>query len=161
MTGPPGTGKSMLAQRLPGILPPMAEGEAIESAALLSLVGKFKPKCSVPGRCGRRTTPPVRWRWWRWQRPASWRNFTAHHGVLFLDEVVEFDRWYRGTARTTGKPRNQYSRAARQVTFESLSVDRRHEPLPGRLSGANPWRPCRCTPDQIARYRGQTVRAAA
>ena len=44
MTGPPGTGKSMLAQRLPGIPPPMAEGEAIESAALLSLVGKFKPE---------------------------------------------------------------------------------------------------------------------
>ena len=86
----------MLAQRLRGIPPPpMAEGEAIESAALLSLVGKFKPEmfgtrqvrahhhtASAVALVGGGSDP----------RPGE--ISLAHHGVLFLDEVVEFDRRY-------------------------------------------------------------------
>ena len=62
--GPPGTGKSMLASRLPGILPSMTENEALESAALQSLTGSFDRRAGKPARIARRITLPPRSPWW-------------------------------------------------------------------------------------------------
>src|SRR4029453_7324433 len=92
--GPPGSGKSMLAQRLPGILPPMTQEEAFEAAAIRSLTGAgHRPEewgrrtfraphhsCSAVALVGGGTVP----------RPGE--ISLAHHGVLFLDELPEFDR---------------------------------------------------------------------
>ena len=64
MIGPPGTGKSMLAQRLPGILPPLAEDEALATAAIASLAGRFTMATGERALIARRITRRARWRWW-------------------------------------------------------------------------------------------------
>jgi len=159
LMGPPGTGKSMLAQRLPGILPPMTEHEAIESAALLSLVGKFKAEsfghrqvrsphhtASAVALVGGGSDP----------KPGE--ISLAHCGVLFLDEIVEFDRRVLEVLREPLESRMIHiSRASRQVTFPShFQLIAAMNPCPDGYLGANvAAKPCRCTPDQIARYRGK------
>ena len=157
MSGPPGTGKSMLAQRLPGLLPPLEEDAALESAAVLSLAGQFDL-----ARWGQRPfraphhsassvalvgggSPP---------RPGE--ISLAQHGVLFLDELPEFPRAALEALREpleTG--RILISRAARQAEFPArFQLVAAMNPCPcGHLG--NPLRACRCTPDQIARYQGR------
>jgi magnesium chelatase family protein len=157
MSGPPGSGKSMLAQRLPGILPPMTEAEAMESAAVHSLAGSFDASrwaqrpyqaphhsASAPALVGGGGVP----------RPGE--ISLAHHGVLFLDELPEFERRVLEALREpleTGHIR--VARAARRSEFPArFQLVAAMNPCPCGWLGHSSGK-CRCTPDQIARYRGK------
>ena len=158
LVGPPGTGKSMLAGRLSGLLPSMTESEALETAALQSLSsGGFRmtswrrrpfraPHHSASGVAivGGGGNP----------RPGE--ISLAHNGVLFLDEAPEFERRVLDMLREPLESgRISISRAARQVEFPAIfQLVAAMNPCPcgylGHFSGR-----CRCTPDQVQRYRGK------
>src|SRR5690348_6833137 len=157
MVGPPGSGKSMLAQRLPGLLPPLSEDEALESAALHSLTGRFDPgswarrvfraphhTASAVALVGGGSDP----------RPGE--ISLAHHGVLFLDELPEWDRRVLEVLREPIESgRIHISRAARQATFPArFQLVAAMNPCPCGYLGHASGR-CRCTPDQVARYRAR------
>lgn len=157
MSGPPGTGKSMLASRLPGILPDMSEIEAIESAALLSLNGGFRLAQwrQRPYRSPHHTASAVALVGGG-SNPRPGEISLAHHGVLFLDELPEFPRTVLEVLR---EPMESgaitISRATRQVDFPArFQLVAAMNPCPCGYLG-HPAGKCRCTPDQIARYRGR------
>ena len=157
LAGPPGTGKSMLASRLPGLLPPMTQEAALESAAVLSLAGKFNPAhfgrhpyrsphhtASAAALVGGGGVP----------RPGE--ISLAHCGVLFLDELPEFDRRVLEALREPLESgRIHIARAARQADFPAeFQLVAAMNPCPCGHHG-DPRGNCRCTPDQINRYRGK------
>lgn len=157
LSGPPGAGKSMLAQRLPGLLPPMTQTEALESAAVLSLAGDFRVarwgqrpyraphhSASSPALVGGGGTP----------RPGE--ISLAHHGVLFLDELPEFQRNVLEALREPLETGHIHiARATQRAEFPArFQLMAAMNPCPcGWLGHANGK--CRCTPDQIARYRSK------
>jgi magnesium chelatase family protein len=157
MSGPPGAGKSMLASRLPGILPPMTQAEALESAAVLSLTGGFRSENwrVRPYRSPHHTAsgvalvgggnPP---------RPGEISQAT--HGVLFLDELPEFDRKALEVLREPLEAgRITISRAARQADFPArFQLIAAMNPCPCGYLG-HPSGQCHCTPEQVARYRSR------
>ena len=157
MAGAPGTGKSMLAQRLPGILPAVTEAEALETAAIQSLNGSFRIERwgQRPYRCPHHTASAVALVGGG-SNPRPGEISLAHHGVLFLDELPEFDRRVLEVLREPLESgRIHISRAARQAEFPALfQLIAAMNPCPcgylGHASGK-----CCCTPDQIARYRGR------
>ncbi len=157
MSGPPGTGKSMLASRFPGILPHMNEAEAIASAALLSLNGGFRIASwrQRPFRSPHHTASAVALVGGG-SNPRPGEISLAHHGVLFLDELPEFPRAVLDVLREPLESGSiTISRATRQVDFPArFQLIAAMNPCPcgylGHTSGK-----CRCTPDQIARYRGR------
>ncbi|MDR2507158.1 MAG: YifB family Mg chelatase-like AAA ATPase [Candidatus Accumulibacter sp.] len=155
--GPPGTGKSMLAARLPGLLPPMTPEEGLESAAILSLLGQFRPErfCCPPFRSPHHTASPVALVGGG-SIPRPGEISLAHRGVLFLDEIPEFDRRVLEALREpleSGKI--HISRAARQAEFPaSFQLVAAMNPCPCGFYGDSSGK-CRCTPDQIRRYQGK------
>lgn len=157
MSGPPGTGKSMLAARFAGILPAMTEPEALESAALQSLNGAYKVESWMrrPYRAPHHTASGVALVGGG-GIPRPGEISLAHHGVLFLDELPEFDRKVLEVLREPLESGHiTISRAARQADFPAqFQLLAAMNPCPcGYLGHHN--NKCRCTPDQVARYRGK------
>jgi len=155
--GPPGTGKSMLAARLPGILPPMASGEALETAAIHSLTGRFSAAAwgQRPFRSPHHTASAVALVGGGGD-PRPGEISLAHHGVLFLDELPEWDRRVLEVLREPLESgRIHISRAARQAEYPAaFQFIAAMNPCPcGHLG--DPQGACRCTPDQIHRYRAR------
>jgi magnesium chelatase family protein len=155
MVGPPGTGKTMLAQRFPGILPPMTTDEALESAAVLSLVGQFATQrwAMRMFRSPHHTASAVALVGGG-SNPMPGEISLAHHGVLFLDELPEFDRRVLEVMREPLESgRITISRAARQVDFPAkFQLIAAMNPCPCGYYGHKTIA-CRCTPDMIARYQ--------
>ena len=157
LAGPPGTGKSMLAARLPGILPPMTETEALESAAIASVTGGFDLAAwgRRPYRSPHHTASAVALVGGG-SIPRPGEISRAHGGVLFLDELPEFDRHVLDVLREPLESGVIHiSRAARQAEFPaSFQLVAAMNPCPCGFRG-DPETPCRCTPDRVARYAGR------
>ena len=156
--GPPGTGKSMLAQRLPGLLPPMSEDEALEVAAVRS-VARLPIDTSRwrirPFRTPHHSASSVALVGGG-SRPRPGEISLAHHGVLFLDELPEYERAALEVLREpleTGVI--TISRAAQQAEFPaSFQFVAAMNPCPcGYLGDARGV--CHCTSEQVRRYRSR------
>ncbi len=156
MVGPPGTGKSMLATRLPGILPPMTETEALESAAVQSLGGngfRLEHWRVRPFRAPHHTASAAAMVGGG-SHPRPGEISMAMHGVLFLDELPEFDRRVLEVLREPLESgRITISRALRQVDFPAcFQLVAAMNPCPCGYLG-HPSGRCHCSPDQVTRYR--------
>jgi len=158
MTGTPGSGKSMLAKRFPGILPPMTDEEALEVTRVYSVCGLLREKTFITHRpfrdphhtisdialIGGGSTP----------RPGE--VSLAHNGVLFLDELPEFSR---SSLEVLREPLENASvtiaRAKETLVFPArFTLIAAMNPCPCGYSG-HTEKPCTCTPVQISRYRSR------
>lgn len=157
MLGPPGTGKSMLAARLPGIMPPLTPAGALESAGILSLAGIFNPErfgerpCRAPHHSA---SPAAVIGGGSLALPGE--ISLASGGVLFLDELPEFDRRVLESLREpleTGEV--HIARANRRARYPAaFQLVAAMNPCPCGYQG-HPTRACRCTPEQVQRYRNR------
>lgn len=156
--GPPGTGKTMLASRLPSILPVMNEAEAIDTAVVASVSrqGIDLSQWGVrPFRAPHHTASGVALVGGGSQ-PRPGEVSLAHNGILFLDELPEFDRRVLEVLREPLESgRITISRATRQAEFPArFQLVAAMNPCPCGFLG-DPERACTCTPEQVRRYRGR------
>ena len=158
LTGPPGTGKSMLARRLPGLLPPLPEAEALEAAAVRSVSGEGvdpaawrRPAFRMPHH-GTSAAALVG----GGQPPRPGEVSLAHRGVLFLDELPELPRNALEAMREPLQERAiTIARTRARVTYPAaFQLVAAMNPCPCGYFG-DPDGECRCTPDQVARYRSR------
>jgi magnesium chelatase family protein len=159
LVGPPGAGKTMMARRLAGILPPLTFDEALEVTAVHSVAGL------LPAGAGLLTERPFRAPHHTisdaalaggGSRPRPGEVSLAHHGVLFLDEMLEFGRHVLEVLR---QPLEEgcvvVARAARTVIFPArFMLVGAMNPCPCGFAG-DVLRACRCTPAQVLRYRSR------
>ena len=159
LVGPPGGGKTMLARRLPGILPSLTFEEALECTAIHSVAG------TLPSGSGLLTWRPFRAPHHTISNvalvgggaiPRPGEISLAHNGVLFLDEMPEFDRRVLEVMRQPlEEGRVTIARVARTAVFPARFVlVAAMNPCPCGFRGED-RRVCRCTPADIARYNGR------
>jgi magnesium chelatase family protein len=157
LIGPPGAGKSMLASRFVGLLPPMTDEEALESAAVQSLTGHFSAGGwkRRPFRAPHHTTSGVALVGGG-SVPRPGEISLAHNGVLFLDELPEFDRHVLEVLRQPMESGTiTISRAARQADFPArFQLIAAMNPCPCGFQGHVSNR-CRCTTEAVLRYQAR------
>ncbi len=158
MVGPPGAGKSLLARCLPGILPPLSFEEALEVSRIHSVAGLLTPDRPLlrrrPFRSPHHTVSYAGMVGGGHGVPSPGEITLAHRGVLFLDELPEFDRKVLEALRQPLEERRiTVVRAGVSVTFPaSFTLVGAMNPCPcGHLG--DPLRACRCRPHEVAAYR--------
>lgn len=156
MIGPPGSGKSMMAKRLPSILPPLSLSESLETTQIHSVAGNLNQDCSLiaqrPFRSPHHTISQVALVGGG-QNPQPGEVSLAHNGVLFCDELPEFSRSVLEVLRQPLEDRQiNISRAKYSVTYPcSFMFVASMNPCPCGYYN-HPQKACVCTPGQIHRY---------
>ena len=157
LVGPPGAGKTMMARRVAGILPPLTFDEALEATAVHSVAGLLPAGTGLlvhrPFRAPHHTISDAALvGGGSFPRPGE--VSLAHHGVLFLDEMLEFSRHVLEALRQPVEEGHvTIARAARTALFPArFMLIGAMNPCPCGFLG-DTTRECRCTPQQIARYR--------
>jgi len=155
--GPPGAGKTMLASRLPGLLPPLADDEALETAAIHSVQREFHVRDwrRRPFRAPHHTASAIALVGGG-SHPRPGEISLAHHGVLFLDELPEYDRHVLEVLREPLEAGAiTISRAARQAQFPArFQLVAAMNPCPCGYWGDRSGR-CHCTEERVRQYRAR------
>ena len=157
MMGAPGSGKSMLAHRFAGLLPAMTTEEALESAAVASLGGRFSlEKWALRPTCAPHHTASAVALVGGGSPPRPGEISLAHRGVLFLDELPEFPRAALEALREPLESGHiTISRAAQRAEFPArFQLIAAMNPCPCGYLGSS-LRACRCSPDKVSRYQGK------
>jgi len=155
MVGPPGTGKSLLARRLPGLLPPLGEREAMEVAAVYSASGLDRNDTSRRPIRSPHHSVSLTAMTGGGSHPKPGEISLAHHGVLFLDELPHFKPSVLDSLREPLETRHiSIARAAGTATFPaSFQLLTAMNPCPAGLVCRDGG--CRCRPDQVRRYQAR------